>query len=635
MDAGRLYRTVRYLSLHQWVDRFLCRGRFAMMEKRPQAARRHFQAAIRQIPPLDPLSPNLAKVASHVTQLQRAVHGSYLAGIPRGRFTLLNREVDFGRLETLEWRKDLGEKNNRLWRMNLAYMGYLVPLFEADARAALPIANNLLVSLREQNPWSARGIFRDVWHPYTASHRVINLLVCLHFAARSGVAQQSPDLKEIIDEIQLGAAFVLGNLERDLQYNHLLKNFVCLAAVVSAATAKSKFAAKVLREVEDSVEQQFLKDGGQAERAPMYHLLSLLDLRILRDSGALPAKAYDAVCQAEARGNLAANAMIHPDGDVALFNDSWRGEAPLAADLVNGLDPRPGKPLRIELPVTGYARLAHRGDNLIIDFGACGPDDNPGHAHADFLSFELSVAGLRALVDPGVPTYNQGPARNASRSAHWHNGPAFENEEPIEFWSSFRVGRRGYAYKLPLEIPDKSALTFAAWQSGYSHIGAVVARAVWLMPGRGLLIADIWMGAPARQAFSRFLIGDEWNANKDNPFAFSSSSQPDKIAFRAMEGEIIAETQTQYWQRFGLSRNASCVKLLPAWDHDLRIAGLWLDWASRESTPMEEWSLLRAALLKAALPLRDSPRSRGPVSVRLTAANSVLLPGPCPCEGSL
>ncbi len=43
----------------------------------------------------------------------------------------------------------------------------------------------------------------------------------------------------------IGTAFILGNLERDLQYNHLLKNYVCLAALAAAAPGQG-FARKVL-----------------------------------------------------------------------------------------------------------------------------------------------------------------------------------------------------------------------------------------------------------------------------------------------------------------------------------------------------------------------------------------------------
>ncbi|CAN0600307.1 unnamed protein product, partial [Laminaria digitata] len=162
------------------------------------------------------------------------------------------------------------------------------------------------------------------------------------------------------------------------------------------------------------------------------------------------------------------------------------------------------------LPDTGYVRLGQGGDSVVFDCGACGPDDNPGHAHADFLSVEATVAGMRFLVDTGVPTYTAGDDRNSSRSAAAHNGPRLTGAEPIEFWKSFRVGRRGYAGVLDVAAPE-GALIASGWQSGYAHLGANVRRAVCLWPGQGLLIADLWRGATST-AETGFLIPSAWAA---------------------------------------------------------------------------------------------------------------------------
>jgi len=533
------------------------------MEKLPVMAGKRFANAARAVPIPDPSTPALAVVAVHVRQLQRAVHKKNLESVPLGRFTFLGRTIDFGGLDSVEWRRELGEKNNPLWRMNLSYLGYLVPLFERNARTALPIAQTLLASMKAQNPWSTPGIFRDVWHPYTVSHRTINLLVCLQL-----LHQQAPDLVEnagaLVDEIRLGAAFVLGNLERDLQYNHLLKNYVCLAALASAAP---DFAAHVLKGVEMSVKQQFLSDGGQAERAPMYHILSLLDLRILRDSGAFRGTAQALIVSTTAASEVAVECMVHPDGEVALFNDSWLGEGPPANDVVAGLKLAPSMPARWILQDSGYVRLAAKNDNVIMDYGPCGPDDNPGHAHADFLSLELSLAGRRLLVDTGTPTYSLGEMRDMLRSAKSHNGPICEGLEPIEFWGSFRVGRRGYAHPMPME----GAMRFAAWHDGYLAHGTAVARAIELVPDRGLLIADAWIGAPAGAAKSNFLISGEWAVNGAQARAGEATVRID-----AIRGELTSFTPSQHWLRFGERCDASQATLTPSPSTGVQTTLLWI-----------------------------------------------------------
>ena len=601
-NLARGYRTIRHLTPSQVLHRAICRGQFAAMAQWPESTRALIVRAMRQVPSPDPASPRLAAVTPHIIQLQRAVHGRFLAGISQGRFTLLNREIDFGSLERIDWRRDLGEKNNRLWRMTLAYMGYLVPLFEIDPFSALTVAHSLLASMQEQNPWSSSGVFRDVWHPYAASHRVINLLSCLQLAHRAGVPIKGDAWDLIIKEIRFGAAFVLRNLECDLQYNHLLKNLVCLATVACAGEKGSCYATRELQMVQESVRQQFLADGGQAERSPMYHLLSLMDLRILRDCGVLNPEAQATVRQAAHASAAAANALVHPDGDLALFNDSWAGEAPSALDMISGLHLHPKEPLRIELPQMGYVRLAQGRDNVLMDFGACGPDDNPGHAHADFLSIELSVSGQRAIVDTGVPTYSEGELRNWSRSAQQHNGPAFEGVEPIEFWSSFRVGRRGRAFKLPLQLTEER-LAFAAWQSGYLHIGAISARAIHLIPGRGLLIADAWAGAEQHRAASNFVLPATWSRTDHLGFSHVASEERCSLEISALEGAVNADESVPYCHAFGASRIGTRVTLLPSTAQGLRVAGLWIFWGNpekyREAWIPEAWARLRCGLLYA------------------------------------
>jgi uncharacterized heparinase superfamily protein len=597
MNLSRTYRTVCHLTAQQWIDRILCRGKFVAMGIWPGVALKHFVRRSHHLPTLDPTSRRLADVAPHVLRLQSAVHNRSISGIRFGRFTLLNREIDFGGIDRVEWRRDLGEGNNRLWRMTLAYMGYLVPLFQVDVHTALPVAKILLTSMNEQNSWSEPGVFRDVWHPYTVSHRVINLLTCLHLIGRSGITATDLPVDELVAAIRLGTAFVLGNLERDLQYNHLLKNLVCLAVVASACT-EPDFAASKLEGVKSLVSGQFSDDGMQVERSPMYNLLSLLDLRILRDSKALSRDAQVCVEESIVLCESAVNGTIHPDGDLALFNDCWLGETPLPSEAIEGLDLRPIPSRSIELPHAGYVRLASGNDSVVMDFGACGPDDNLGHAHADFLAIELSVAGERAIVDPGVPTYSEGELRNNSRSASWHNGPSIEGFEPIEFWRSFRVGRRGYGHKLSLVSQSQANLLFAGWQDGLLPFNVVVGRAILMIPGAGLLIADIWVGVTKHEAQSQFIVSDKWR--KVGPLYFLGTGLACKSSLRmsALEGRVQVAGQVQYWQRFAVEHQGARVLLQPsAGPSDYRLAGLWIDWSPNGFHPKKEWTELRLDLI--------------------------------------
>ena len=83
---------------------------------------------------------------------------------------------DFGGIDRIAWRAEMGEGNNRLWRMTLSYLGWTVPLLARGDASDVAMIRRAIDSLMAQNQWDVPGVFRDVWHPYSASHRLINLL---------------------------------------------------------------------------------------------------------------------------------------------------------------------------------------------------------------------------------------------------------------------------------------------------------------------------------------------------------------------------------------------------------------------------------------------------------------------------
>ena len=471
----------------------------------PRRAWRRIERAAERLPVADPRSAPLGRIAGHILRLQQAVHGAHLEGIASGRFTLLGRTVCFRGLHAVAWRRDLGEGNNALWRMTLSYFGFAPPLMASGEEQALQTVAALVRSLERQNSFAAAGVFRDVWNPYSASHRLINLLVGLHWFERnappdSDSAERDGARATLLRHIALCAAFVAHNLERDLRYNHLLKDYVALL-VYACGVGRLPPAWRFLdTRLADCVESQVLADGGHAERSPMYHALSIVDLMVLADAGVLDRAASSRIERCLARMRRALAAMAHPDGDIALFNDSWLGEALPAQLLANGSAAE-----RQVLADTGYVQLRSGADAVIFDCGACGPDDNPAHAHADFLALELSVAGRRFLVDFGVPTYSSGRLRDAARSAASHNGPRFADFEPLEYWLSFRVGRRGRAYRIAdLECAMPSPLWCAGWQDGYAPIGGATARALALFPQRRAVGGRHLAGRPGLRSSRRF-----------------------------------------------------------------------------------------------------------------------------------
>lgn len=575
MSLGRLWRTVRHLTAEQWIFRFICRGQRLVMRHHPQFSRRRIDRAARKLPLADPSAAAAVAIAEIVLQLQTAVHGDSYEGAPDGKFTLLNRDYDFGSVEQVSWRGEFHEGNNPLRRMNLAYMGYAVPLLARGRADDLAAIRALVESLDQQNAWSAPGVFRDVWNAYTASHRLVNLLSALALYRKAGGPADPAAETVLLEHARFCAAFIRANLERDLQFNHLMKNYVALSAYAGMCASLPPALALLEAAVPKSIRQNVLGDGGQAERCPMYHVLSMLDVRVLAASNLFPGAWQPALDETVARMSAALPVMTLADGEIALMNDSWIGEAPRADSVVDTAATGPVT----RLPETGYVRLGAGGDSVVFDCGRCGPDDNPGHAHADFLSVEATADGMRFLVDTGVPTYTAGDDRNSSRSAAAHNGPRLTGAEPIEFWKSFRVGRRGYAGELDFTPPD-GALFAAGWQSGYAHIGADVRRAVCLWPGKGLLIADLWRGA-IEKAETRFLVPTDWERASGTTFR-----QADRhLSVQALTGTLSLPTDASHWYRFGVERKAHRLDVNPVIDSAEARVAVFFAWSADAAVP--------------------------------------------------
>ncbi len=581
MSVGRLWRTVRHLTAEQWVFRLVCRGQRLVMRHHPEFSRRRIDRAARKLPLADPSLDEAVAIAEIVLQLQTAVHGDSYEGAPAGKFTLLNRDYDFGSVERVSWRGEFHEGNNPLRRMNLAYMGYAVPLLARGRAEDLATIRALVVSLDQQNAWSAPGVFRDVWNAYTASHRLINLLSALALYRKAGGPADAATEAVLLEHARFCAAFIRANLERDLQFNHLMKNYVALSAYAGMCDTLPSALGLLEAAIPKSIRQNVLADGGQAERCPMYHVLSMLDVRVLAASGLFPDAWQPALDETVARMSAALPVMTLADGEIALMNDSWVGEAPRADSVVDTLVTQPvtepaTKPV-IRLPETGYVRLGQDGDSVVFDCGRCGPDDNPGHAHADFLSVEATAGGMRFLVDTGVPTYTAGDDRNASRSAAAHNGPRLTGAEPIEFWKSFRVGRRGYAGELDFTPPD-GALFAAGWQSGYAHLGADVRRAVCLWPGKGLLIADLWRSRTSGggvNAEARFLVPSEWQGTSGTTFRQGDT----ELSIQVLTGTLSPPVEASHWYRFGVERKAHRLDVSPAVEGADARAAVFFAWS--------------------------------------------------------
>jgi hypothetical protein len=330
-------------------------------------------------------------------------------------------------------------RHGRLWSYHLHYFEYLRHLVANESARARGF--DLLEEWIATQP---RGS-EPGWEPYPLSLRIvewIRFLVAAPDGSRERVEHVLPSIVEQVRTLR-------GSLERDLLANHYLKNLKALYVAGCALLGKDaeRWRAFAASELEEQLDEQVLSDGGHYERSPMYHTIALEDV-------------LDLIAFARARGERCAGyetraarlrrflaSVLHEDGEIPFFNDSALGQSAPAravldyADTVLGPDPVPRGDAAF--PETGLfvARSVPRS-TLVLDCGPIGPAYQPGHAHNDALSFELSVGGKRIIVNSGTSTYESGEVREFERSTAAHNTLRVNGLEQNETWSSHRVGRR-------------------------------------------------------------------------------------------------------------------------------------------------------------------------------------------------
>ena len=240
-------------------------------------------------------------------------------------------------------------------------------------------------------------------------------------------------------------------LETHLSGNHLLWNLLALVFAGgsqqgAAAERWLVFAPRLAAELREQV----LDSGLHYERSPMYHgllLENVLDLVNAHMSASrIPGELAAQLRETAARMLGALAVVTHPDGEIALLGDSAFGIAQPPARLAAyaatlGVVPAAPKEPGV-LRDAGIARLDDAGLCCIVTASRPWPEHQPGHAHCDALSFELSVRGERVVTDTGVTEYAPGAKRDLSRATRAHAVVQIDGREQAECWAAHRIGGR-------------------------------------------------------------------------------------------------------------------------------------------------------------------------------------------------
>ena len=435
----------------------------------------------------------------------------------------------------------------RLWRYHLHYFA---DLNSRDSQARASWHRRLLERWVSENPPGSG----DGWEPYPLSLRIVNWVKwCLRGNSLPQPCEAS---------LAVQARWLSGRVEYHLLGNHLLANAKALvhAGLHFGGAEAERWYRRGIGIIARQLGEQVLADGGHFELSPMYHALVLEDLldliNLLRACGRQPP---DEWCRAVAcmRGWLLL--MSHPDGEIAFFNDAAFGMAATPAELeayAERLDlgppaPRPGA-LAV-LAASGYVRVDVGPACMICDCAAVGPGYQPGHAHADTLSFELSVAGQRVFVNSGVSEYGERSERHRQRGTAAHNTVVVNGQDSSEVWGSFRVARRARARLCEATLAPPQAVVEGC-HDGYARLpGRNRHTRRWSLDPHSLHIEDRVSGA-FRQAEARFHLHPDIGARVSAPAVVTLCAGAQELATVAFERAAAVELGRGTWHpRFGVT----------------------------------------------------------------------------------
>ena len=435
----------------------------------------------------------------------------------------------------------------RLWRYNLHYFDDLCSI---DASLRSDWHESLIERWVKENP-AYRG---SGWEPYPTSLRIVNWIKWI--AAGNDMPSQCQQ------SLAVQADWLSRNIEWHLLGNHLFANAKALlfAGLYFSGVDADRWLDVGTKIMVRELDEQVLADGGHFELSPMYHSIALNDVLDIMNAdrhwpGVLSTALLSKVDEAAPRMIHWMQAMCHPDREIALFNDSALGIAPSPDELLAyarrlQLEISPPVHTSQHLANSGYVRAVFGDAVLLCDVGRIGPDYLPGHAHADNLTFELSLFKKRWIVDSGCSTYDVGEERLRQRSTAAHNTVTVDNTNSSDVWAGFRVGARAKPCDVEVNIADDLARIDAA-HDGYMRLaGAVMHRRRWEIGSGNLRIHDELSGR-FDTATARFLLHPDVHVecNADS----ASMSHGGHRAVLTIEGGELRLRKGSWHPRFGVT----------------------------------------------------------------------------------
>ncbi|WP_146661234.1 heparinase II/III family protein [Anaerohalosphaera lusitana] len=481
-----------------------------------------------------------------------------------GKFSFVNCTHNIGWMP--EWNCEYLPK---LWQYNLHYFEWLWALEYEDAKA--------VVSDWIDSHKLARG--QVGWEPYPVSLRLMNWCGVFFSKHRVDIESDGEFTERLWKSFFLQCQWLIKHLEVHLLGNHYFENAAALVFVGSCFEGQSakKWLDCGLGILHEQIPEQILPDGMHFELSPMYHSRMVYLLAIL--AATKNRLITELVEEPLERMVDALKKICHPDGQIALLNDSALGIYNEPDQLIEYC----GKLLdrdfsqeqcgNFELPNAGYYGWRDKDDNYVIcDAGNIGPDYIPGHAHADIFNFELSLGGQRVIIDSGVYDYVESDERRYCRSTAAHNTVEINGLDQCECWGAFRVARRGYPRDIKFQA-DENGFVLSGNHSGYERVpgGPIHHRAVhWHESGR-LKICDRITSKRPVHSISHMHLHSECEIVSFNDHEIIVSYPAGQFLINMSKQSVVSIVNSHYCPRFGIKLKSNVI-CMTSEGSDIRLA---------------------------------------------------------------
>ncbi len=410
----------------------------------------------------------------------------------KSSFIFLNKQHDYdGEIDWNDKNQDL------LWLFNLHYFEDLCAPFDFNRNIwQKELIKNWIIN----NP-PMHGVG---WESYPLSLRIVNWIKWI----LNGENVDSC----VLESLKLQSHVLSQNIEYHLLGNHILANAKALifAGLFFEGKKADKWLYKGIELYDYQIKEQLLSDGGHFELSPMYHnimLNDLLDIINIVDSCNHPGtEKYIDDWRSMASLMLSwAKTMEHPDGNISFFNDAAFEIAPTYKQLLsyaNKLGIHQYIPLKEKfgcnelsyLSQSGYVRVEQEKLVAILDCAQIGPDYLPGHAHADTLSFELSLQNFRVFVNSGTSCYGASDERISQRGTSAHNTVVVNGLNSSQVWSGFRVAKRAYPFNFAYD-GNNTNLQISCSHDGYkSFRNNLIHKRNWCFANNTMTVTDVLSG---------------------------------------------------------------------------------------------------------------------------------------------